>query len=355
VSTSTKTSLDSPAMRLLSALVLSAALGSPATLFAQDARDTAVAQTLYDEAMKDYQNGKFTDACPKLERVVAKVPTGIGAKVDLAACYEAAGRLASAYGAFITAEGAARAQGDTTRASAAAEKAAALKPRLATLSVEVPAEVKAAPGFVLKRDGVVISDEEVGLALSIDKGEHVISVSATNRATWEKKLTINDGDKAKLQVELGAEQPAGTDPEPQKPVDPGNPGAGKQATESNFMSPLRIVGLTAGIVGVVGVGAGIGIGMHANGLYSQSNEPEGGCNADTNQCTKQEGVDLRADAVSFATISTGLTIASAVVGAAGIVLFAVAPSEEVSASEKTGVTDLQVAVAPGFVSLGGRF
>ena len=342
-------------MRLLSALVLSAALGSPATLFAQDARDTAVAQTLYDEAMKDYQNGKFTDACPKLERVVAKVPTGIGAKVDLAACYEAAGRLASAYGAFITAEGAARAQGDTTRASAAAEKAAALKPRLATLWVEVPAEVKAAPGFVLKRDGVVISDEEVGLALSIDKGEHVISVSATNRATWEKKLTINDGDKAKLQVELGAEQPAGTDPEPQKPVDPGNPGAGKQATESNFMSPLRIVGLTAGIVGVVGVGAGIGIGMHANGLYSQSNEPEGGCNADTNQCTKQEGVDLRADAVSFATISTGLTIASAVVGAAGIVLFAVAPSEEVSASEKTGVTDLQVAVAPGFVSLGGRF
>ena len=342
-------------MRLLSALILTASLASPAVLFAQDARDTAVAQTLYDEAMKDFQAGKFTDACPKLERVVAKVPTGIGAKVDLAACYEAAGRLASAYGAFITAEGAARAQGDTTRASAAGEKAAALKPRLATLSIEVPADVKAAAGFVLKRDGAVISDEELGLALSIDKGEHIISVAATNRATWEKKLTINDGDKTQLKVELGAEVPAGTETDPAKPVDPGKPVDGKQTTESNFMTPLRIVGLSAGIIGVVGVGAGIGIGMHANGLYSQSNEPDGGCNADTNQCTKQEGVDLRADAVSFATISTGLTIASAVVGAAGIVLFAVAPSEEVSVSEKTGVTDLQVAVAPGFVSLGGRF
>jgi hypothetical protein len=334
---------------------------SPALALGQDAQKTAMAQSLYDEAMKDFKAAKYDEACPKLERVVTLVPQGIGAKVDLGACYEAAGKLASAFGAFLTAESAARAQGDA-RAAQASERAAALKPKLASLTIEVPAEVKAAGQLSIKRDGVAFDAAEFGLPLFVDKGEHVVIVTAAGRAPWEKRLTVNDGDKAVLKVELGAEG-GSTPPPDDKP--PPDPGAGKTGTggqppaaakgESAFMTPLRVVGLVGGALGLIGVGAGIGIGVHAKGLYDDSNDG-GGCDAETNRCT-QAGLDLRDDAVSFGTISTGVTIASAVIGAAGIVLFAVAPSEEAEASPSptAGVSDLSMRVAPGFVTLSGSF
>jgi hypothetical protein len=353
---------DSRVARGVGAGVLVAALAalSPSQVRAQDAQKTAMAQSLYDEAMKDYKAAKYDEACPKLERVVTLVPQGIGAKIDLASCYEAQGKLASAFGAFLTAESAARSQGDA-RATQASERASALKPKLASITIEVPAEVKSAGQLSIKRDGVAFDAVEYGLPLFVDKGEHVVIVTAAGRAPWEKRLTISDGEKAVLKVELGAETGSSTPPPPddKPPPDTGKveppPASGGPKGEATFMTPLRIVGLIGGVVGVVGVGAGIGIGVHAKGLFDDSNEG-GGCDAQTNRCT-QAGLDLRDDALSFGTISTGVTIASAVIGAAGIVLFAVAPSEEASAepSPKAAVSDLSVAVAPGFVTLSGSF
>jgi hypothetical protein len=330
---------------------------SPSMAIAQDAQKTAMAQSLYDEAMKDYKAAKYDEACPKLERVVSLVPQGIGAKIDLASCYEAQGKLASAFGAFLTAESAARSQGDA-RATQASERATALKPKLASLTIEVPPEVKSAGQLSIRRDGIAFEAADYGLPLFVDKGEHVVIVTATGRAPWEKRLTVADGEKAVLKVELGAESSA-PPPDDKPPPDGGKTGGGEPPPpapkgEGTFMTPLRIVGLVGGVVGLVGVGAGIGIGVHAKGLFDESNEG-GGCDAETNRCT-QAGLDLRDDAVSFGTISTGVTIASAVIGAAGIVLFAVAPSEEAAPPGPTvGLSDVSVRVAPGFVTLSGSF
>lgn len=351
---------DSRVARGVGAGVLVAALAalSPSQVRAQDAQKTAMAQSLYDEAMKDYKAAKYDEACPKLERVVTLVPQGIGAKIDLASCYEAQGKLASAFGAFLTAESAARSQGDA-RATQASERASALKPKLASITIEVPAEVKSAGQLSIKRDGIAFDAAEYGLPLFVDKGEHVVIVTAAGRAPWEKRLTISDGEKAVVKVGLGAagvEWPGLNDEDFATP----NPKVGKgeaapaQKGEGTFMTPLRIVGLVGGVVGLVGVGAGIGVGVHAKSLFDESNEG-GGCDAETNRCS-QAGLDLRDDAVSFGTISTAVTIAGAVIGAAGIVLFAVAPSEEAPSSSPTvGLSDLSVRVAPGFVTFSGSF
>lgn len=345
-------------------------LADPSVALAQDAQKTAMAQSLYEEAMKDFSAGKYGDACPKLERVVELVPQGLGARIDLGGCYEASGRLASAFGAFLTAESMGKAAGDK-RAADAGARASALRDRLASLKVEVPADVKAAPGFSIKRDGVALTEAEFGLALSIDKGEHVILVTATGRAPWEKKITVADGEKPVVTVELGAAE-GGTgpaDPKGDPNGDPKGPGDGQvgpnpepkkpDTTESTFMTPLRITGLVGGIVGVATVGIGVGLGMAAKSDYDASNEAEGGCNPDTNQCSKQAGVDLRDSAVTLGTAATGLVVAGAVLGAAGIVLFAVAPSDDApsdgAAATSTGLVDPRLVIGPGFVSLRAEF
>ena len=157
-----------------------------------DAQKAALAQSLFDEADKAMKAKKYGEACPKLERVVSLIPDGIGAKLTLAECYEGAGKLASAFGTYLSAEGAARRTGQADRADAAKVKLDALKPRLATITLEVPDEVRKAPGFALKRDGNDVLDAEYGVAVAVDRGEHSIIATATDRTAWEKKISIEE-------------------------------------------------------------------------------------------------------------------------------------------------------------------
>jgi len=335
----------------LPALIAALLISIPAAALAQgDAQKAALAQSLFEQATKAMEAKNYAEACPKLERVVDLMPDGVGAKLTLGECYEGQGRLASAYGTYLVTEGAAKRANQPDRAETARVRKEALEPRLARVTLDVPDAVRKAPGFALKRDGVEVSTAEFGAAVAVDKGEHVVVSTATGRGAWEGRFSINDGEKKTLKIELGVEGGAGpTGPTgPAGPTGPTGPeGAGPTPPpgggETNFFSPLRIAGLGIGIGGVVAAGIGIGIGMNAKSLYDESNET-GGCNADSNTCTSQAGVDQRADAVLFGNVSTGLVVVGGVLAAGGIVLFAVAPSDEV-----------KVAVLPGFVSVRGSF
>jgi hypothetical protein len=126
-------------------------------------RNTA-AQALFDQARDEMKDGHFAEACPKLEEAIRLEPSGAGAKLKLAECYEGAGRLASAFATYVVAETAARAAGRTDRASWAAERAAALKPRLSTLTLSVAESAKGQEGLSLRRDGREIGRAEWGSA-----------------------------------------------------------------------------------------------------------------------------------------------------------------------------------------------
>ena len=80
--------------------------------------------------------------------------------------------------------------------------------------------------------------------------------------------------------------------------------------------------------------------MHAKGLSDDATESLG-CDADS--CPTQEGVDQRANAVTFSHVSTALVVVGGVVAAGGIVLFAVAPSEEVTVSAGLGYIGVSTA------------
>lgn len=297
-------------------------LGLAGAARAQDPQKKALAATLFEEATKAMQLGNYAEACPKLERVVELIPEGLGAKLELASCYEGANKLASAFGMYVTIEGEATRTNQPERAATARERMDKLKPRLATVTLEVTPNVKSTPGFALKRDGVDVSPAEFGVSAAVDSGEHVVVATATGRAFWEVRFSVVNGDKKVIKVEVGAEGGVAEPP----PLTPGVP---NKKTESSFFSPLRIAGLAVGIGGLAVLGAGIGLGMNAKSLYDESNDVNG-CDAESNTCPTQTGVDQRADAVTFATASTALIVVGGVLAAGGIVMFAVAPSEEVA-------------------------
>lgn len=80
--------------------------------------------------------------CAKLEEAARLAPETLEAQLLLAECYEAAGKVASAWAQYRLVESAAARANQTERAKAASKKARTLAPRLATLTLKIPAEVK---------------------------------------------------------------------------------------------------------------------------------------------------------------------------------------------------------------------
>ncbi|HEY3237410.1 MAG TPA: hypothetical protein VGJ84_22005 [Polyangiaceae bacterium] len=126
------------------------ALSTPAQ--AQSAGDKAAAEALFDEGRKLMQEGKLEPACRKFE-ASQRLDPAPGTLLNEADCWEKLGRTASAWVSFREAAALARNAGDTKRASAATQRAAALEPKLARLKITVPDAVRSTSGLTVKRDG----------------------------------------------------------------------------------------------------------------------------------------------------------------------------------------------------------
>jgi hypothetical protein len=96
-------------VRLLLVGMLVLSVAAPA--YAQDERDPAAAQTLFDEALTLRDDGKLEEACDKFAESQRLDPQ-LGTLLNLADCYARIGKIASAWAAFVTLEGEARKNGD---------------------------------------------------------------------------------------------------------------------------------------------------------------------------------------------------------------------------------------------------
>jgi hypothetical protein len=281
----------------------------PSRALAQRGDDASVAQALYDQALPALHAGDFATACPKLEQVVLLAPTGIGAKLTLAECYEGQGRLASAWKTYTLVEAASGLANQASRKARAHQRAAALKPRLATLTVTVPAAVLAVTGLDLQRDGVQMLPIEWGIALPVDTGPHLVTVAAPGRIGWKKSFAVAmDGDTVEVTVEEPlAEAPVADAPKP-APAPPPRVSA---------WTARRIAGGALGGVGLVALGVGAGFGASAIHQKNESNA-SGHCGA-ANRCDST-GIQLRDQAFQSAAASTALFLSGAVALAAGVTL-----------------------------------
>jgi hypothetical protein len=152
--------------------------------------ETAAAQALFDEARQLMAEGRYREACPKLEES-QRVEPGWGTLINLADCHEHIGRTASAWSEFLQVASGSKQAGQIERAQAAKARASAVEPRLSKLTIAV-SELHRPAGLEIKRDQFLVGPAQWGTAVAVDPGEHVVEASAPGKRTWRRTIVVGD-------------------------------------------------------------------------------------------------------------------------------------------------------------------
>lgn len=308
--------------------------------------DTVLAETLFQQGRALLQEGKVSEACPKLAES-HRLDPATGTLVALALCHEQEGKLASAWAEFNDAEGRAKQEGRQDRETLAKERAAALLPRLSSLTVDVSPEAAAIEGLEIRVDGKPIARPAWGVAVPTNGGEHRVEATAPGKKPWSQALTLaNERDLKRVSVpalEVGYATPVvlPVTPKPVEPVEPvepsPDPARPKDDGGSSPWGTMEWTGVAVGGAGVVALG--VGGYFLASALDSKSSA---NCDED-NVCETTDDVVASSDAVSSANTATIFGIAGAVLVGTGVTLVIVGRSNAQTSARTPART---VAVGP---------
>jgi hypothetical protein len=284
----------------LLALTFVTVAGTASPAFAQGTDAVARAAHLFDAGRDAMKSGDVARACA-LFAESQKVDPAVGTQLNLAACYEKAGRTASAWGVYREVAVAARRAGQVDRQKLAEARIAALQPTLASLRVVVDAG--AGEGLAVQLDGVDVGRAEWGIAAPVDPGGHKVTASQPGKRAWSSDVVVAAAAKVDIAVPLLAAEA----PEP-----------AKEAPPPPFWTGVRVAGVVVAGAGLVGVGVGAGFGLDAASKNSQAltHCPEGV------SCNDMTGVNLTNQALSSATVSTAaFAVGGALVAVGALVFF----------------------------------
>lgn len=354
-------------MGKLPLIALAACIASaPAMVFAQSAQDKADAEVLFNAAKSALAAGNFADACPKFAESQRKDPA-IGTALYLAECYEKSGKIASAWAQFHIAEDMANQRHDN-RAALAKQRADRLSP--SKMTIVLSPEAKDTPGLEVKRDGELVGNAFFGLASPIDGGRHAIVASAPGKRAFEWS-----GDVAQQGGAITVTIPkleSGTSPVATATVTAPIPTVSATATVTptatatetqppppdtggGGMSGVKVAGIVIGSVGLVAMGSSLIVNIVAKNDYGSSltTNPGHTCIDGTApiKCGNPQDAATANNAVNLANyVGTTLFVSGAVLTAAGIVMFLVAPKSKPKANAALVLTP-----AIGGAMLSGRF
>lgn len=298
-----------------------------------------MAEALFSEGRRLLDEGKYDEACAKFAES-QRLDPGTGTLLNLANCYEQAGRFATAWATWKEAASSARDAGQTDREQLARGKAAELEGKLARLTIDVPEEARV-PGLVIRRDGEELTSAIWGTPLPVDAGTRKIEASAEGYLPYSTEVSVTDGTAQNVAI-------------PKLEVDPNfekepEPAPGPAPVEDRGANPgktQRIIGYVVGGVGIVGIGLGAYFGIDA--INKNNDARDGGqCNEAGTSCTPAAYDQIESARASGTASSVAIGVgAAALVG--GFVLVITAPK-----------ASTQVALSPrydgGSVVLSGRF
>ncbi len=290
---------------------------------AQPARadDAAVAEALFLEAKDLMKQGKFAEACPKLEASY-RLDKAVGTLMNAADCHEKVGKIASAWADWGAAQEWLKREGDK-RAAFAAERQAALAPRLPKLRVEV---AEARPGIDVYRGTEKLDTAAYNVSLPVDPGVQVLTVRRGDQILKEERVEAKERETSTVALDLAAiERSAPPPPEPPPPprgrVDVGPPPPA-QPPPPPPASAQKAVGFVVGGIGVAAVIAAGALEIAAIMNVSTAEEPDGCVNGYCSP-TGLESVDR---AQTFADIGQWVGIGGLVATGIGLTLVLTAPS-----------------------------
>ena len=307
-------------MKLVVAAVVVTLLAPTGAAHAQDSKKGA-AELLFNEGKKLLEEGKVAEACEKLE-ASQEIDPAIGTLLNLARCYETAGRTASAWQTYVEAEKLARSKKDR-RGDGAKQRARQLEGKVPTLVIEV---AEAHGGLVVTQSGVAFDAALFGVAVPIDPGTWVIEASAPGHAAFRESIDVAEGEKAKVVIRLEEEKPAVEPPAPVAPpvVDEDEDEDEEQASGGSPGRGRKLLGLVVAGAGVVALGGSTVLIVGARGDYDAVFD-DGLCDRETLACT-EEGHSAAAGARRKANLGTIAGAVGIVAVATGIVLYLTAPS-----------------------------
>jgi hypothetical protein len=311
---------------LVAAAVVASSWFAPCAALAQN---PSPADTAFEEGRALMKSGDLAAACAKFEESDRLEPAA-GTLLNLADCYERVGRYASAWRAFTAGAEAADHLGQFDRARRARERAAAVRDRLATITLVVPSAIASAE---IRLDGEAVPQGAWGAAWPVDPGPHTIEASAPDRRPWSAQIIITrdaervsvtvpdlspaDGTVASVVLPSGGDRressstsssgsPAPVDPKPEAASKPG-------AAHRTGAYALGGASLVA-----------IGIGTFAS-LQALSKRDDSGAHCSADDSCDPEGLRLRAQSRSAGNVATvSFEVAGALVAGA-VVLWITAP------------------------------
>lgn len=283
---------------------------APAQPWSGDPKRTAAAQTLFEQARDEMEHHDYDTACPKLEEVVRLEPSGVGAKLKLAECYELSGRLASAYALYVIAETSARDAKQDDREAWARARVEALRPRLSTIRIDVHDAVASLPGLKVERDGQEVRGGQWGTAIFVDGGRTVVVASADGFTSIRREVEVKaEGDAVVIPIERLDRTPS------PPPIE-------RRTTRRERPLPVRAeprrIPTWAWIAGSLGLASGVAaIAFRVDGAIVEADQAEA-CGPARDQCPASYDVEgtNRRKLVDF-----GLFVG---LGAAGVVSLAAA-------------------------------
>jgi hypothetical protein len=291
------------------------------------------ADKLFTKAKKLHGDKKYSEACPMFEKSDALDP-GIGAKLNVAKCYEDWGMLARAYRWYSDAEKMASDANDK-RAEKIRDLITEIDADVPRLTLKLPDGADAAAASV-KLDG---KPATLGKELRVDPGPHEITwlVEGQNKS---KTIPMERGGARELTLDMRAPSGGAKVDKPVVVEAPSRPGRTR-----------RIAGISVGAAGLVGVGVASYLTLSARSKYNDAIDAH--CMGAKDMCS-DEGLSITSDARSQANIATVVTIVSVVAIAGGVVLYLTAPSGETREKSALYLSPI-VGSDTGGIVLGGGF
>lgn len=252
--------------------------------------------------------------------------------MELADCEEQLGKLVDAQAHFAAARDKA-AHDELPQSKAKAEqRRAAVEARLAHLTLQLAADTP--PGAQVFSDDAPLDAASLGTPLTTNPGAHVIVVKAAEHDDAKYSVTLAEGDSQTLPIAAGPATAKAAPPPPPPPPVVVAPKVSTAEVSTSSGSSRRTLGVVAGTVGIVGIGAGSALWYVG---YRDGNSL--GPTADQQLLTGQ-----------IAVIAGGALLVT------GIVLFATAPSGSATTSSRLKVTPtLSLGRNAGVLGAAGAF
>lgn len=267
------------------------------------------AEELFEQGLEAMLAGRYDEACPALRESYDLEPLA-GALFTVAECEARWGELATALGHYreylvrfarMKPEERAKQRG---RDEVAAAQVTALQGVVPTLTLHLPASAPA--DVVVRFDDALLDHANVGNAMPVNPGEHVVTVTRADGAVSTQRVVLEPGNRRELTLQI---------PAAVVPIEP-EPPPKEQAFDT---MPLA---LAAAGVALVGVAVGAGTGIAAAVDKGTIDEHCVGTACDP------EGLEAADSAQTLALVSTiGFGVAGAAAVAAAV-LWLMAPSDD---------------------------